>query len=472
MNFLKKVVFCLPFILGFSLTGRCQQAGQLIPIPLHNLDAFRDPGKNWSLASDATADPGKEGNMKALSGEGAIVNILNKKDNTQLVTKEEFGDVQLELDFMMAKNSNSGVYLEGRYEVQLLDSWTRVHPLFSDCGGIYQRWDDARGEGREGYQGVPPLMGVARAPGLWQHLKITFYAPKFNDKGEKTVNARFEKVYLNGVLVQAGVDVTGPTRSSFYQDEKPMGPLMLQGDHGNVAFRNIRYGKPDTAQAEISTDNPIMLNPQGKPYLLRSFLNYGDRKLTHVISYGNPNQLNFSYNLKQGALFQIWRGDFLDVTDMWHDRGEPQLAKPRGSLLILSDAPALAVLTSDSEAWPDSIAFDDFKNEGYTLDANRTPTFQYAWKGMEVADKISGQQPESISREITISGVQAGLYCRIAAAKKIEKADQDLYAIDDRSYYIRIDDRFRPEIRSTAAGQELIVPIGQHADPLTYSITF
>ncbi|HZK63823.1 MAG TPA: hypothetical protein VFC34_06750, partial [Puia sp.] len=107
-----------------------------------------------------------------------------------------------------------------------------------------------------------------------------------------------------------------------------------------------------------------------------------------------------------------------------------------------------------------------------TLDANRTPTFQYSWKGMEVADKISGQQPESISREITISGVQAGLYCRIAAAKKIEKADQDLYAIDDRSYYIRVDDRFRPEIRSTAAGQELIVPIGQHADPLTYSITF
>ncbi|MDP4248942.1 MAG: DUF1080 domain-containing protein [Bacteroidota bacterium] len=472
MNFFKKAVFCLPVILGCSLAGRSQQTGQLQPIPLQNLDAFRDPGKNWNLASNASADPEKEGNMKAIPGEGAVVDIMNPKDNTHLITKEEYGDLQLELDFMMAKNSNSGVFLEGRYEVQLLDSWTKTHPQFSDCGGIYQRWDDARGQGREGYEGVPPLMGVARAPGLWQHLKIIFTAPKFNDKGEKIANARFEKVFLNGVLIQVGVDVTGPTRSSYFQDEKPTGPLMLQGDHGNVAFRNIRYGKQDNAKAEESTDNPILLNPQGRPYLLRSFLNYGDRKLTHVISDGNPDQLNFSYNLKQGALFQIWRGDFLDVTEMWHDRGEPQLAKPRGSLLILSDAPALAVLATAEDAWPDSIAFDDFHNEGYTLDAGRIPTFQYAFKGMEVADKISGQAPQFIRREIAVTNAATGLYCRIAAAKSIEMIDKNLYAVDDRTYYIRLDERFKPVIRSTAAGKELIVPISQHADPLIYSITF
>ncbi len=472
MNLFKKVVFCLPLIIGCSLTGRSQQAGNLTPILLNNLDAFREPGKNWNLASNASADPAKEGNMKAIAGEGTVVNIMNQKDNAHLITKGEFGDLQLDLDFMMAKNSNSGVFLEGRYEVQLLDSWTKLHPSFAACGGIYQRWDDARGADGEGYEGVAPLMSVAKAPGLWQHLKITFIAPKFNDKEEKIANARFEKVYLNGVLVQMGVDVTGPTRSSYYNDEKSKGPLMLQGDHGNVAFRNILYGKPDTTNMKAGTDNPIMLNPQGRPYLLRSFLNYGDQKLTHVISDGNPDQLNFSYNLKQGSLFQVWRGDFLDVTDMWHERGESQLAKPRGSLLILSNAPALAVLSTTTTPWPDSVAFDDFQNKGYTLDENRTPTFQYSLNGIEVADKISGQQPQSLTREISVTHPPADFYCRIAAAKSIEMIDKNFYAIDDRSYYIRLEDKVKPVIRSTAAGKELLVPIEKRSTPLTYSITF
>jgi hypothetical protein len=294
MYFFKRSICLLFPVLGYSLAGQAQESGRLTGLSLQNWDGFRDPGKNWNLASDAAADPEKAGDMKAIAGQGAVVDIMNPQDNSHLVTRAEFGDLQLELDFMMAKNSNSGVYLQGRYEVQLLDSWTRQLPRFSDCGGIYQRWDDARGEGKQGYQGVAPLMSVARAPGLWQHLKIIFSAPRFNAQGEKISNARFESVYLNGVLVQAGVDVTGPTRSALFQDEKPQGPLVLQGDHGNVAFRNIRYGQPETPPAAESTDNPILLDPTEKPYLLRSFLNYGNRKLTHVISDGNPDQLNFS----------------------------------------------------------------------------------------------------------------------------------------------------------------------------------
>jgi hypothetical protein len=472
MILFKRTVLCLSVLTGFTFSARSQQATTLTPVSLNNLDAFRDPGKNWSIGSGASADPDKEGNMKVLDGKGVVVNVMNQKDNSHLITKEEFGDLQLSLDFMMAKNSNSGVYLEGRYEIQLLDSWARQRATASDCGAVYQRWNDARGAGREGYEGVAPLMNVARAPGLWQHLEITFLAPKFNGKGEKTADARFEKVYLNGVLVQLGVNVTGPTRSSYYQNEKPAGPLVLQGDHGNVAFRNIRYGKPDTTNREESTDDPILLNPKGRPYLLRSFLNYGNKKLTHVISYGHPDHLNFSYDLKEGALFQVWRGDFLDVTEMWHDRGEPQLAKPRGSLLILSDAPALAVLPAADTPWPDSVAFDDFKNKGYVLDENRTPTFLYAYNGIEVADKISGQQPQALSREITITDPPENLYCRIAAAKSIDRIDKNFFAVGDRSYYIRIEEGARPVIRTTPAGKELLVPIEKKTNSLLYSIIF
>ena len=68
---------------------------------------------------------------------------------------------------------------------------------------------------------------------------MTFRAPRFNDSGKKTENARFVKVVHNGVVIHEEVEVTGPTRSASFEDEGAWGPLMLQGDHGPVAYRNL-----------------------------------------------------------------------------------------------------------------------------------------------------------------------------------------------------------------------------------------
>ena len=68
---------------------------------------------------------------------------------------------------------------------------------------------------------------------------MVFRAPRFDKTGRKIANARFEKVVHNGVLVHSDIEVTGPTRAGVYDDEKPLGPLMLQGDHGPVAYRNL-----------------------------------------------------------------------------------------------------------------------------------------------------------------------------------------------------------------------------------------
>ena len=123
----------------------------------------------------------------------------------------------------------------------MFDSWGRQAPSFADAGAIYQRWDEGRGAGREGYEGHPPLVNVARAPGLWQQFRIVFRAPRFDAQSRKTENARFVEVYHNGVLVQKNVELSGPTRAAAFSDEKPLGPLMIQGDHGPVAIRNVRY---------------------------------------------------------------------------------------------------------------------------------------------------------------------------------------------------------------------------------------
>ncbi|MBO0939719.1 DUF1080 domain-containing protein [Fibrella sp. HMF5335] len=216
----------------------------LTALPLNDLSAFRQPiSANWKTVSDVNATLTKNNAFTTKPGTGILVCQPNGQYGAQynLLTTLEHGDADLELDFMMAKGANSGVYLQGRYEVQLFDSWGVTTPKASDVGSIYERWDDSKPDGKKGYEGHPARQNAGKAPGLWQHLKISFQAPRFDASGKKTENARFLRVELNGVVLHEDVDVTGPTRSAQFMDEKARGPLMFQGDHGAVAFRNIQY---------------------------------------------------------------------------------------------------------------------------------------------------------------------------------------------------------------------------------------
>jgi hypothetical protein len=83
-------------------------------------------------------------------------------------------------------------------------------------------------------------VNACRKPGEWQSFDIFFQAPRFDEQGQKTANAKFLRVLLNGLVIHENEDVTGPTRAALFSDEQPTGPLMLQGDHGPVAYRNFR----------------------------------------------------------------------------------------------------------------------------------------------------------------------------------------------------------------------------------------
>lgn len=219
-----------------------EQPRRILPftqIELSDLSAFQKTTDNWNIAGGAYVDRTKEKTLSGSSGKGVLVNISDETNKGHLFTAFEHGDIELELDVMMPVKSNSGLYFQGRYEVQLLDSWGVDKPTYTDIGGIYQRWDDAREE--KGYEGSAPDINASKAPGLWQHLKIIFHAPQFDASGKKVKNAWFEEVRLNGELLQKDVEVTGPTRAAAFNDEKSLGPLMIQGDHGPVAFKNIKY---------------------------------------------------------------------------------------------------------------------------------------------------------------------------------------------------------------------------------------
>ncbi len=193
---------------------------------------------DWQVVGDVTLDPANPRRLSAKPGKGVLWNGP-KGRSPDLRSKESSGDVELHAEFLIPKKSNSGVKFESLYEVQILDSYGVEKPTASDCGGIYPR---AELTPRYHYldKGTPPRVNAAKPAGEWQTLDVIFQAPRFDAAGKKTADARFVKVVLNGTLIHEGVDQATPTGHAWKNKESAAGPLLLQGDHGPVAFRNIR----------------------------------------------------------------------------------------------------------------------------------------------------------------------------------------------------------------------------------------
>jgi hypothetical protein len=181
----------------------------------------------WVVAADVKLKKGMERQFALEPGAGVLVNAGDGR-GVDLLTESQHGDCELHIEFCVPQVSNSGVYFQGQYEVQILDSYGKKDEelLYGDCGGIYNT--------------AAPRTNASRAPGVWQSFDVVFRAPRFDAAGKKRTPARFVRVLHNGILIHENVDVKGPTTASLGGAEKPEGPLMLQGDHGPVAFRNIR----------------------------------------------------------------------------------------------------------------------------------------------------------------------------------------------------------------------------------------
>jgi len=161
------------------------------------------------------------------SGGMEMVNLLAAGvHSVDIYTEEKWGDVLVELEVMIPKGSNSGVYLMGEYEVQVLDSFGKQQIGPGDMGGVYKT--------------SAPKVNACKPAGEWQKFVIDFRAPKFDASGNKTQNAKFVKVSLNDQVLHENVEVVGPTPAFLTGKEAATGPLMFQGDHGPVTYRNIK----------------------------------------------------------------------------------------------------------------------------------------------------------------------------------------------------------------------------------------
>lgn len=224
--------------LGLCLALAPVQAGGDKAIALFNgttLDGWILKGKKeksqW-VVGRATIDKEKPTQLQVTvippqaDGGPAVREMINAKGGgVDIYSEKKFGDCIIDLEVMVPKGSNSGIYVMGEYEVQVLDSYGKEKVGPGDMGGLYGA--------------SAPKVNACKAPGEWQRFIITFQAPKF-DGGKKVSNAKFLKIELNGQVIHENVEMKGPTPSGVTGKEAATGPVMFQGDHGAVAFRNIK----------------------------------------------------------------------------------------------------------------------------------------------------------------------------------------------------------------------------------------
>jgi Domain of Unknown Function (DUF1080) len=227
-----------PFVLSVLLAqGNAEERPWKELIGANGFSAWKGE-KNWEEVGDVTLDPANAKRLAPKPGKGVLWNGPNGRAH-DLLSKDSFRDVELHVEFIIPKKSNSGVKFNGQYEVQILDSFGVAKPTGSDCGGIYPRAELAPSY-RYLDKGTPPRVNAAKPAGEWQTLDVIFLEPRFDADGKKTANARFVKVVLNGTVIHENVDQATPTGHAWTQKETATGPILLQGDHGPVAFRNIR----------------------------------------------------------------------------------------------------------------------------------------------------------------------------------------------------------------------------------------
>lgn len=611
-SILLQCIVCLPGVI-FAQSAFAQTA-----IPLDDLSAFTNKANNWSIVGDASVDISKVNVLNTKPGKGVLACLHEKGkygNEYELVSNFKHGDLDLELDFMLTKESNSGIYLQGNYEVQLFDSWGKKTAKYNDNGGIYERWNDSKPDGEKGYEGYAPRFNVSKAPGLWQNIKISYQAPRFDAAGKKIANAVFLKIVLNGVTIHENVEVSGPTRGSLTKEDVASGPLRIQGDHGSLAIKNIiinnfdkkpgtlsdltyktyygtfaanedfskqkaaETGKKDAFTWEILKENnnyayiyngkytaategeyTFRLQAAGNAYLkidgkdvlsiesrnnnstrqgkvnlkagehsievfnsktegymrpglaawvsgpgfretslntassvttgggvdpilvtaptttvMRSFMDFKKTpdaknvRIVHAVSVGNPSNLHYTYDLDKGALLQVWRGEFLDATPMWHDRGDGS-SRPRGSVTLLNNAMFLGKVSGQS-AWQADTTGSGFLPKGYSLDESDVPTFNYIAFGSPVTDHVSVVDNKYVEREVKLAKPVENLMARLAEGTGIEMVSEGLYSVNNKAYFIQITDKsVVPQIRNVAGGQELLVPVTNGS--VKYAILF
>jgi hypothetical protein len=163
--------------------------------------------KGWKLRNP-------QGRQSWSVQDGVLKNTVNRGEHgTDLVTEEKFWNFTVRYEYMVPPGANSGFYLRGRHEIQILDDYKSGKPTKGGNGAIYAH--------------TAPSKFVSKPPGEWQTVEATIVGNKIT-------------VILNGEKIHDNVECDRATGSELDNKVNEPGALFLQGDHGTVSFRNIR----------------------------------------------------------------------------------------------------------------------------------------------------------------------------------------------------------------------------------------
>jgi hypothetical protein len=435
-----------------------------------------------------------------------------------------------------------------------------------------------------------------KAPGLWNHVEISFVAPRFDASGKKMSNARFAKITWNDQVIHQNVELLGSTRAAASSEEKALAPLLLQGDHGIVAYKNMRITRLGNASVTLSApvkyqiyenaytrekigtiedkpkikdlttlkpvksgeqpmidasiskrgvqyyvftgkfkvnktadydfkgkwegygsvwiDDALVLSDENaawygfsygeetlgkktlsegehtfkigyahrdwavevramalfvksdkegwqalhvkqseleysstilneiqatnQPVFQRSFVYFDNKKRTHAMNVGFPEGVNYSYDTKQGALLHVWRGGFLNTTQMWHGRGHEQVGYPMGVSNALTGCFSLIYKTQLTNVLEPELRYEGMNI--VPIDGQDTPQYSYTFQGLKIKDwTLPTKGKTGLQRVLSLSAKPANLNVLLATATKgIQKVSADLYAINGSEYFIKL----------------------------------
>ncbi|MGR3809631.1 hypothetical protein [Jiulongibacter sp. NS-SX5] len=175
---------------------------------------------------------------------------------------------------------------------------------------------------------------------------------------------------------------------------------------------------------DIQKTGGIFVEPNiSKAKLIRSFMDFEDEKRTEVITVGSGLNRHYSYDLENGSLLYIWKGDFADVTEMWYERGEPQIIEPLGQTVQLDGKSAFSL-----HGQKESVQLDE-----YYTDKAGIPTFNHSINGSLVSQKFI---PTKSGLTVEVGSETDEASYKVASGKDIRILGNGLYQLD--GYYVQL----------------------------------
>jgi len=434
-------------------------------------EAFRAASNGWQVAGELNGDPRRDAPFNLRAGTGLLVANSAATAAEPLITPTEFGDLELELEFLLGPKAEATVWLQGRYPLNL----------------------------NTGSAGVAPLADATRAPGLWQRLRVEFRAPQFDSAGRKTAPARFVRVVLNSFPIHVNVAADTPAPGAILPNDAPTGALVLTATRGAVAIRGMKANPPSPAAAVAGPAAKAKgKQPAGKAakqpaniisipvdvsdtiVLQRGFVPYEPVKRLYAISVGHPAGVHYAYDLSTGALLRAWRGGFIDAGEMWEGRSANQWAKPTGPALTLNARPTVARIDgAGNSPWPTEPDPLSVSN-GYAVERDGQPVFLSKFGTLSIRDRIAPADRRTLTRSLTFTGtIPTGptTFVLLARAHRIApQPNASGFVVGDRDYYLDLPNPLpaAPEIRSDGDFQLLVIPVTNAAlsQPITYSLAW